>query len=183
MIVARVDQTLKAALGARKYLSAVVYTDLYFEPGVYADLLSKPQTLKAVIDVIKDVPGIARVLRGDQMPSLIASKDRLERAAALSYYPARSGDLIVVPKPNWILSMAAGTTHGSANEYDQQVPVILMGAQVKPGVYTQAATPADIAPTLAAVCGLTLSKAEGRVLNEAVTLPTGTRSEQASAAR
>jgi len=183
VIVARVDQTLKAALGARKYLSAVVYTDLYFEPGVYADLLSKPQTLKAVIDVIKDVPGIARVLRGDQMPALKASKDRLERAAALSYYPPRSGDLIVVPKPNWILSLAAGTTHGSANEYDQQVPVILMGAHVKPGVYTQAATPADIAPTLAAMCGVTLSKAEGRVLSEAVTLPTGTRSEQASAAR
>ena len=182
VIAARVDQTLKAALGARKYLSAVVYTDLYFEPGVYAELLSKPQTLKAVIDLIKDVPGVARVLRGDQLPSMTSSKDPLERAAALSYLPARSGDLIIVPKPNWILSMAAGTTHGSANDYDQQVPVILMGAHVKGGVYKEAATPADIAPTLAAMCGFTLAKAEGRVLREAVTLlPAGTRSEPARA--
>jgi predicted AlkP superfamily pyrophosphatase or phosphodiesterase len=183
VIAARVNQTLQAALGPKKYLSAVVYTDLYFAPGIYADLLSKPQTLKAVIDTIREVPGVARVLRGDQLPALRTSKDPIERAAALSYYPARSGDLIVVPKPNWILSMAAGTTHGSANEYDQRVPIILLGANVKPGAYTEAATPADVAPTLAALCGFTLPKADGRILREAVTLPNGTRSEQARGGR
>jgi hypothetical protein len=157
---------------------------LYFEPGVYSDLLSKPQTLKAVMDAIREVPGVARVLRGDQLPAMRTSKDPLERAAALSYFSGRSGDLIVAPKPNWILSMAAGTTHGSANEYDQRVPVILMGPNFKAGVYTQAATPADVAPTLAATCGFTMGKAEGRVLREAATLlPTGTRSEPARAGR
>jgi len=179
-IVARVDQALKAALGPRKYISAIVYTDLYFEPGVYQTLLSKPETMKAVMDAVRGVPGIARVFRGDELPSKRTSKDTLERAAAMSYFAGRSGDLIMVPKPNWIFSLAAGTTHGSANDYDQQVPVFVIGANVKPGVYTQAATPADIAPTLAALCGFTLPKAEGRILREAlIGDPSGTRSDPA----
>jgi predicted AlkP superfamily pyrophosphatase or phosphodiesterase len=179
-IAARADQTLKLALGPRKYITAVVYTDLYFEPGVYQTLLSKPDTLKAVMDAIREIPGVSQVFRGDELPAQRNSKDALERAAAMSYFQGRSGDLIITPKANWIFSMAAGTTHGSANEYDQRVPVILMGANVKGGVYTQAATPADIAPTLAALCGFALPKAEGRVLREAlISDPTGTRSDQA----
>ena len=79
---------------------------------------------------------------------------------------------------------AAGTTHGSGNEYDQRVPVILMGAGIKPGTYSQTASPVDIAPTLAAMCGIALPKADGRVLREALTAPpAGTRSDAARADR
>ena len=60
---------------------------------------------------------------------------------------------------------AKGTTHGSANPDDQRVPVIFMGAGIKRGHYTEAVTPADIAPTLAALCGITMPRAEGRALH------------------
>ena len=184
VVTTRVEQTLNAALGPGKYVSTAVYTDLYFEPGVYATLLSKPQVLKSVMDTIRGVPGILRVLRGDELALRRTSKDPIERAASLSYFSGRSGDLIVVPKPYWILSMTAATTHGSGNEYDQHVPVILMGANVKAGSYSQSATPGDIAPTLAALCGIALPKAQGRVLREALTLhPAGTRSEASRADR
>ena len=43
---------------------------------------------------------------------------------------------------------AQGTTHGSANADDQRVPVLFLGHGIKPGKYSQAATPADLAPTL-----------------------------------
>jgi len=46
------------------------------------------------------------------------------------------------------------------------VPVILFGAGVKAGRYDRAATPADIAPTLARGAGIKMPKAEGRVLAE-----------------
>jgi phosphopentomutase len=48
------------------------------------------------------------------------------------------------------------------------VPVILLGRGIKAGRLTQAATPADIAPTMAQVMGVKLPKAEGRVLREAL---------------
>ena len=89
------------------------------------------------------------------------------RAAAASYEPTRSGDLLVVPRPYWILSSDA-TTHGSANRYDQHVPLLLMGSGIRPGQYLTRASPADIAPTLALLAGVTLARPDGRVLAEAL---------------
>jgi arylsulfatase A-like enzyme len=85
----------------------------------------------------------------------------------LSYYPGRSGDLVIVLKPGWNGS-GNPAMHGSPWPDDQRVPVLFMGPSIKPGQYTQAVTPADIAPTLAALAGTTLPKTEGRVLREAL---------------
>ena len=85
---------------------------------------------------------------------------------ALSPYPQ---DLLIVTKPNWPLGgrvAAEAGSHGAPYDYDQRVPVILFGAGIKAGRYDRAATPADIAPTLARVAGIKMSKAEGRVLSE-----------------
>jgi hypothetical protein len=46
--------------------------------------------------------------------------------------------------------------------------VLLMGYGIEPGEYFQAITPADIAPTLAALTGITLATHDGRVLAEAL---------------
>jgi hypothetical protein len=42
------------------------------------------------------------------------------------------------------------------------------GAGVRPGVYAGAATPADLAPTLAALAQVRFDRADGRVLTEAI---------------
>ena len=171
VIASRLEQALNASLGKGKYVSSVAFTDVYFEPGVYEQLLHKKEALKAAIEAIRNVPGVLQVFRSDELPALRSSKDRLQRAAALGYFPGRSGDLIVVPKPHWLLGSNAGTTHGTANDYDQRVPVILMGPGIKAGVYEQGASPADLAPTLASLVGIKLPKADGRVLQEAITAP------------
>ena len=58
-----------------------------------------------------------------------------------------------------------GTTHGSANPDDQRVPLLFLGRGVKPGKYDQPATPADLAPTLAALVGVKLLKTDGHSLS------------------
>jgi len=52
--------------------------------------------------------------------------------------------------------------------YDQRVPIVFYGRGIKPGEFTRAVTPADIAPTLAHLCGVTLADADGDVLTEAL---------------
>jgi phosphoglycerol transferase MdoB-like AlkP superfamily enzyme len=52
--------------------------------------------------------------------------------------------------------------------YDRRVPVVLFGAGIKAGQYLRVVTPADIAPTLAHLCGVTLANPDGDVLVEAV---------------
>lgn len=166
-IRALIEQTLIDVVGPGRYVARINSTDVYFHPGVYDTLRAHPRALEAVARAVGAQPGIARVLRSDEVAGQATSKDPLVRAAALSHVPSASGDLLVLTKPGWIYS-ATGTTHGSANPLDQRVPIFLMGAGIKPGVYTDAVTPADIAPTLASLAGVALPKAQGQPLRAAL---------------
>ena len=68
-----------------------------------------------------------------------------------------------------------GTGHGTPYNYDQHVPILLMGWGIQPGEYYGEATPADIAPTLASLCGITLASRDGHVLENALSRRTSTR--------
>jgi predicted AlkP superfamily pyrophosphatase or phosphodiesterase len=164
--VQAMEGAAQAAAGPGTYLRTLVGNDVYFVPGAFERLTKEPGALDRVIKAGESTPGIARVIRTDQAATAASSGNRLLKAAALSYTPNLRGELILALKAGWI-SGAIGTTHGSANTDDQRVPVVLYGAGVKPGRYGDGATPADIAPTLADICGITLPAAQGRVLRVA----------------
>ena len=123
---------------------------------------------EAAMTALRSVEGIGIAYWGPDLATQSAreSSDRLIRAAALSHFPGRSGDIIIAPKEKWLMSTAV-TTHGSQYAYDQRVPVIFFGAAVRPGRYTDEATPADLVPTLAAIAKVKIAKTDGRVLTSA----------------
>jgi predicted AlkP superfamily pyrophosphatase or phosphodiesterase len=171
---------LEAAFGPGPYVVRSQYSDLVLPPDVVDKLRRDPRATDAVLRAIRAVPGVAAAFVAEQLDSHAAAGDRDARAALLSYYPGRSGDLIVIPRPYWFFVTADGspqpgsaTSHGTMYGYDQQVPIILFGRGIKPGEYARPATPADIAPTLAYLCGVTLAHVDGEVLSEALapTLP------------
>ena len=49
---------------------------------------------------------------------------------------------------------AASSTHGSSHKYDQEVPILFMGFNVKQGIGTEKAFTRDIAPTIVEIVGL-----------------------------
>jgi predicted AlkP superfamily pyrophosphatase or phosphodiesterase len=161
-IVDAIEQALKPALGEGRHVTVLNTNDIYFEPGVYEKIRKSKPLTDAVIAAIAARPGIQRVFRSEEVRGADKSKDPLLRAAALSYFPGRGGDLIFATKPGWMIS-ASGTTHGSATPDDQRVPIMFLGHGIKPGRYQEPATPADLAPTLAALSGLSM-KAEGHPL-------------------
>lgn len=117
------------------------------------------------------VPGISRCFTSAQLlRGAVSFTDPIERRALHGFYPRRSGELIVVQEPfKYLIEYTITATHGSPYSYDTHVPVIIMGAGFKPDRYFQAATPADIAPTLAAVLRVQApSNSVGRVLIEAL---------------
>jgi len=116
------------------------------------------------------VPGIARFFTRSQLQHGATSiTDPIERRALHGFYPSRSGDLVLIPEPYKYLAETITATHGSPYSYDTNVPTVIMGPGIKPGRYYEAATPADIAPTLCALLGITKpSAATGRVLIEAL---------------
>ncbi|MFN7915226.1 MAG: alkaline phosphatase family protein [Vicinamibacterales bacterium] len=155
------------AMGVGRYLSRLNGNEIYFEPGMYDKAKRRSNALKGIIDAMSKIPGVGHIYTSEEVAKGANSSDPQLRAAALSYVPGRSGDLILSPKPGWMFA-GAGTTHGSATTDDQHVPVLLFGAGIKPGKYEQPASPADVAPTLAALSGTALPNAEGRVLKEAL---------------
>jgi hypothetical protein len=166
-MAALVDTRIQAVLGEGRYASRVNGNDVYLEPGVYDRLTANASAVKTVVESLKTMAGLAGVYTATEARSGESARDPLLRAAALSYFPGRSGDLVLVPKPGWI-SGSIATTHGSGSPDDQRVPVIVFGPGVKPGTFDDEATPADVAPTLAALCGFTLQRVDGRPLKAAL---------------
>ena len=175
-IIARVEQAMAQRLGAGRHLTQLIGSNLYFAPGVASRLDADPSLWRDLHQAVLAEPGVERVLRRAD-PSPAARADALMPAnlnGGLDLFPGRSGDVWIALKPNWIFSArtangwAGGTTHGAARDYDQRVPIILFGAGIKPGRYTKSATPADIAPTLAALFGIRIARTDGRILTEAL---------------
>ncbi|MES3038970.1 MAG: alkaline phosphatase family protein [Bdellovibrionota bacterium] len=83
-----------------------------------------------------------------------------------SFISDQSGDFILVLKPFHFQKMLNLVTHESGWSYDRNVPLVFLGKNIKPGVYTNANI-VDIAPTVSFLLGiLPPAKSEGRVLSE-----------------
>jgi arylsulfatase A-like enzyme len=156
-----------------KPIAAINGSDVYFAAGVYDKLKGDAPAMAAVMDAMLAQPGVLAVYRAEELR--LPGNSALHDAFADGYFPGRSGDLLIVPKPYWLMDSTPagnartyGTGHGTPWNYDQHVPVIFMGYGIQAGQYFGAATPADIAPTLASLCGITLAPRDGRVLSEAL---------------
>jgi predicted AlkP superfamily pyrophosphatase or phosphodiesterase len=170
----RMEKALEPLGFPKPSVARITGSDVYFVPGAYDKLKADASAMAVVLEAIKAVPGVADVYRADQLADRPATQSPLRRAMADSYIPGRSGDLFIVPKPYWLMdgtpagkTRSYGTGHGTPYNYDQRVPILLMGYGIQPGEYHGDVTPADIAPTLASLCGITLAPRDGRVLAEA----------------
>src|SRR6266700_789218 len=175
----RIEKALESFNFAKPAVARITGSDIYFAPGVYEKLQHDHATMQAVLDAALSQPGVAAVYRAEELHDRPATQSPTLRAFANSYFPGRSGDLFILPKPYWLLDgtppgkqRSYGTGHGVPYNYDQHVPVLLMGFGIQPGQYFQPVTPADIAPTFAALCGITLVSRDGHVLSEALKKPT-----------
>jgi hypothetical protein len=179
-----VQERIEKALAPLNYpkpsVARITGSDIYFVPGVYEKLKGDTAGMSAVLGTLQSTPGVAEVYRTEQLADRPATQSPTRRAMADSYFPERSGDLFIVPKPYWLMDgtpegkmRSYGTGHGTPYNYDQRVPILLMGYGIESGQYHGDVTPADIAPTLASLCGITLAPRDGRVLAEALAKRTG----------
>jgi predicted AlkP superfamily pyrophosphatase or phosphodiesterase len=174
-ISGKIEEALEPFHYKKPVVAGVASTEVYFSPGIYERLGSDPAAMRAVLAGIRAVPGVAEVYRAEEVEDRPATQSPVRGAEAAGYFPGRSGDLLVVPKPYYLVAWTApgkprdfGTGHGTPYYYDQHVPLLLMGWGIEAGQYFGRVTPADIAPTLAALCGVTLSSLDGHALSQAI---------------
>jgi predicted AlkP superfamily pyrophosphatase or phosphodiesterase len=145
--------------------------NLYFNPvALKRDGVNNEEIERVACNAAMTVPGISRCFTRTQLEyGAISFGDAVARRVSHGFYPRRSGDVIVVHEPFKYLGDTIPATHGSPYSYDTHVPLLMMGSGVAPGRYMQAATPADIAPTLASILGIQApSNTVGRVLIEGI---------------
>jgi arylsulfatase A-like enzyme len=161
-----VEEVLEA-LEPERHVAATFYTDVYLTEGTWPRLRERPDLIRELKGRLGALDGVSAVFTRDDMETISFPNGSVGGRMARGYFPGRSGDLLVAQRPYWIASSDA-TTHGSGYGYDARVPLVFMGEPFLPGEYLTAATPADMAPTLAHLAGVTLPHAQGRVLREAL---------------
>lgn len=134
------------------------------------DKVNAEELAQVVGTAALSVKGVARYFtRAQLLRGATSITDPIERRVLHGFYPSRSGDVVLIAEPFKYLGDTITATHGSPYSYDTNVPTIIMGAGVMPGRYFEPASPADIAPTLSALLGITPpTSATGRVLIEAI---------------
>lgn len=171
----RMEKALEPFNYTKPAIARIAGNELYFSQGVYGQLQQDQAAMKAVLDAARTMPGVAAVYRAEELNEANKTVSKERTAVELNYFPGRSGDLYILQRAYWLTESSAegskrytGTSHGTLYYYDQRVPVILMGFGIQPGEHFEEVTPADIAPTLAALTGVTLATHDGRVLSEAL---------------
>ncbi|MGB8510956.1 MAG: alkaline phosphatase family protein, partial [Pyrinomonadaceae bacterium] len=154
------------------YIQAFENNSIYFnETALRRDRVEQEEIERVAGEAALTVPGISRYFTRTQLERrAVSPADAVARRALHGFNARRSGDVIIVQEPfKYLSDGTTGATHGVPYSYDTHVPLIIMGGGIAPGRYAQAATPADIAPTLANILRVQApSNAVGRVLLEAI---------------
>jgi hypothetical protein len=120
----------------------------------------------AAAAAVRDLPHIYRVYTRSELRRGSSIGDLVDRRVLAGFNYERASDLFVVSQPYWLFERA-GTSHGTPYNYDSHVPVVFMGAGIKPGRYHSKIAVNDIAPTFATMLDVELpSGSSGRVLSE-----------------
>jgi hypothetical protein len=163
-----ITAALTARFGPGKWLlpgqGAMIYLNLDLVTQYKAD---RAEVQRVAAEAARAQPHIARVYTHHDLAMGAVQQDAIGRAMMLGFYPSRSADLLILQEPYALFDVAPGTSHGTPYDYDTHVPLLFMGAQVKPGVYAGHVLVNDVAPTLAQILGVeTPSGSIGRVLTE-----------------
>jgi len=156
--------------GSRR--GGLINANLYFNlKALERDGINLDEIEQVAGEAILRVPGIARYFtRAQLLRGAVPAGDPIARRVLNGFYSTRSGDLVIIQEPfKYLTESADAATHGTGYSYDTHVPLVIMGQDFQPGIYSQSATPTDIAATIAAALRIQApSNSIGRILLEAL---------------
>ncbi|HET6700261.1 MAG TPA: alkaline phosphatase family protein [Gemmatimonadaceae bacterium] len=126
--------------------------------------------LRALARSLVAIPGVARVNRPSDLGMRDTTRDASARRWLHTIPPDLPVELVITLRPFSVWKTTPRyAEHGSPNDYDAHVPVILYGPPFSPGRRTRPARVVDLAPTLAwAASVVPLEPLDGRVLWDAL---------------
>lgn len=118
-------------------------------------------------DALTDDDGIALAVATSRLS--FKQTNPLVARVRNNHHVTRSGDIYIVQEPYWFLfdKGPVKAMHGSPWRYDTHVPIIFTGPGMQPQKVDRRVHPVDVAPTIAALLGMTPpGSAQGSPLEE-----------------
>ena len=105
---------------------------------------------QTVVNVLKEDPSVLYAC--DMAKASTESiPEEVKSRIINGYNRERSGDVVIILKPNFYAHGMKGTDHGAWNSYDTHIPLVFMGWGIKHGATTKQTFMTDIAPTIASM--------------------------------
>ena len=140
-----------------KFVEPYLYlNDLLVRLTVASGKATRAQIESVAAEAMFDIPNVYACYTKTQILEGRLPKTDIADHIYNGFHPKLSGDVVVVTDPLYFIESpgGTGTTHGSPFLYDTHVPILIAGPGIRPGVWTDPVTPADIAPTLALLLGI-----------------------------
>jgi len=113
--------------------------------------LNETEIKKWVLNYLAKQPSVSRAVDLEALGD-VALNARQKEMIGNGYYPSRSGDILIMFLPQYIEGVGnTGTTHGAWNPYDDHIPLLWYGWNIKPGKTNRETYMTDIAPTICAL--------------------------------
>ena len=169
-LIAAAETALDERFGKDDWIASTDNGEIYFRDVALARHPDVPRARleERVVEALRNGRGIyfcigkSAVLAGQVPHTPLGSR------ITQTVHPLRSGDVIVILQPNWLTGSApigSGASHGTPFPYDTQVPLLVAGAGVNPGIYPEPVSPSRLAPSLSFLLGIARpSGAEGAIL-------------------
>jgi predicted AlkP superfamily pyrophosphatase or phosphodiesterase len=140
------------------------------QPALARANVNKDSLVQSMRAAFLQVPGVARAERISELARRDTVNDGIARRWLHVFSNEDQAALVVSLAPyNYWRAGYWQAQHGSPNDPDARVPIIFYGRDFKPGRYTEFARVVDMAPTLAAIVGVTpQEKLDGHVLQHAI---------------
>jgi predicted AlkP superfamily pyrophosphatase or phosphodiesterase len=168
------DEIVAAANQAGRKFGVDEIVRFFYRPYLYlndekiaAEKIDRMKVEHFIADALTDLEGISLAVASSRLSA--QQTNPLQEQVRNNYHVSRSGDIYIIQEPYWFLfdkgSVAA--MHGSPWRYDTHVPIVFMGPGIQPKTVHRRVHPVDVAPTIAALLGMTPpGSAQGLPLEE-----------------
>ena len=158
------QRTAVAELGPGDWIADAKFPTVFFTKAYLAiKEADRAIATRKIIKALHSIPGIARVEKTADLAGNCDKRPPADRVICLALDPERSGDIVYMPAPNWVVAEAGDpttTAHGSPHDYDRRVPVIELapGREAHAPLAAPDATPfpmTQVSPLIAKWLGVT----------------------------
>ncbi len=156
------DEIVATANKAGQKLGLNDIVRFFYRPYLYLDdekiaeaKLEAAKVEQAISEALTNFEGISLAVPSSSLTSQQANP--LVEQVRNNHHITRSGDIYIIQEPYWFLfeKGPVKAMHGSPWRYDTHVPIIFMGPSIKAQTVHRLVHPVDVAPTIAALLGMT----------------------------